>query len=102
MDPAVRRLIDQPYPHRKRFEDIADLLPSDDAELDRWFAEIVDARDKAWGGEHFRQQFNRDNPSSAKIKRQAKAADDALIDLARTAARPYPYRFEIRKAPVNK
>lgn len=60
--------------------------------------EIVDARDKAWGGEHFRLQFNRDNPSSGKIKRQSKAADDALVALARTMARPYPYRFEIRKA----
>lgn len=59
--------------------------------------EIVDARDKAWGGEHFRQQFNADNPASTKIKRQAKAADDALVALARTMAKPYPYRFEIRK-----
>lgn len=60
--------------------------------------ELIDARDKAWGGEHFRQQFNADNPASSKIKRQAKAADDALVALARTTAKPYPYRFEIRKA----
>ncbi len=64
--------------------------------------ELIDARDKAWGGEHFRQQFNRDNPSSAKIKRQSKAADDALVNLARTAAKPYPYQFEIRKAAPAK
>lgn len=59
--------------------------------------ELVDARDKAWGGEHFRQQFNRDNPASSRIVRQAEAADRALIALARTTAKPYPYRFEIRK-----
>jgi lysophospholipase L1-like esterase len=60
--------------------------------------EIVDARDEAWGGEHFRLQFNADNPGSEKIRRRAKAADDALVELARSIAKPYPYRFEIRKA----
>ena len=59
--------------------------------------EIVDARDKAWGGEHFRLQFNGNNPASRRIRRQAKEADDALVALARSTARPYPYRFEIRK-----
>ena len=59
--------------------------------------EIIDARDKSWGGEHFRGQFNGDNPASSKLKRQAKAADDALVTLARSMAKPYPYRFEIRK-----
>lgn len=62
--------------------------------------EIVDARDKAWGGEHFRRQFNGDNPASKKLQRQAKAADEALVTLARSMAKPYPYHFEIRKAPV--
>ena len=60
--------------------------------------EIIDARDKAWGGEHFRGQFNGDNPASAKLQRQAAAADDALVALARGIAKPYPYRFEIRRA----
>ncbi len=60
--------------------------------------EIVDARDKAWGGEHFRRQFNDNNPASAKIQRQAQAADDALVTLARSMAKPYPYHFELRKA----
>lgn len=62
--------------------------------------EIVDARDKAWGGEHFRRQFNADNPAAARLERRAKAADEALIALARATAKPYPYRFEIRKAPA--
>lgn len=60
--------------------------------------EIVDARDKAWGGEHFRQQFNGDHPASATLQRQARAADAALVTLARSMAKPYPYRFEIRQA----
>jgi hypothetical protein len=45
MDPAVRKLIDQPWPHRRRYEEIGALLPADDAELDGWFAEVVDAMD---------------------------------------------------------
>jgi lysophospholipase L1-like esterase len=60
--------------------------------------EIVDARDKAWGGEHFREQFNGNNPAAAKLRRQARTADDALVTLARSIAKPYPYQFEIRKA----
>ena len=63
--------------------------------------ELVDARDRAWGGEHFRLQFNRDNPASTAIERQARAADAALVALARSTAKPYPYRFEIRKAPAT-
>jgi lysophospholipase L1-like esterase len=63
--------------------------------------EFVDARDKAWGGAHFRRQFNGDNPASPKLERQTKAADDALVALARTAAKPYPYRFEIRKVQAK-
>lgn len=60
--------------------------------------ELVDARDKAWGGEHFRLQFNGDNPASSKLERQARRADDALVALTRSTAKPYPYRFEIRRA----
>lgn len=64
--------------------------------------EIIDARDKAWGGEHFRQQFNGDNPATKKIQRQARTADQDLVTLARSMAKPYPYRFEIRKvSPVQ-
>lgn len=61
----------------------------------------VDARDKAWGGDQFRRQFNGDNPASATLARQARAADDALVALARSMAKPYPYRFEIRKAAAT-
>ena len=60
--------------------------------------EWVDARDKSWGGEHFRRQFSSDNPASAKLMRQAKAAEKALVALAHSTAKPYPYRFEIRRA----
>ncbi|MBK8000641.1 MAG: hypothetical protein IPK15_18480 [Verrucomicrobia bacterium] len=63
--------------------------------------EIVDARDKAWGGEHFRKQFNGDNPDSAKLQREARKADQALVTLARSMAKPYPYWFEIRKATTS-
>lgn len=63
--------------------------------------EIVQARDKAWGGEHFRRQFNANNPGSAEIQRRAKRADDDLVALARSVAKPYPYQFEIRRAPAS-
>jgi hypothetical protein len=46
MDPAVRKLIDQPWPHLKRYQEIGALLPEDDAELDRWLAEVVEAMDQ--------------------------------------------------------
>ncbi len=45
MDPAVRTLIAQPWPNRKRYEEIGALLPADDNELDRWFANAIDAMD---------------------------------------------------------
>jgi hypothetical protein len=64
--------------------------------------ELVDARDKAWGGEEFRRQFNGDNPASARLRREAKAADDALVRLARSTAKPYAYRFEIRRSTPGK
>lgn len=64
--------------------------------------ELVDARDKAWGGEEFRRQFNGDNPASARLRREAKAADDALVRLARSTAKPYAYRFEIRRSTPEK
>lgn len=64
--------------------------------------ELVDARDKAWGGEEFRRQFNGDNPASARLRREAEAVDEALVRLARSTARPYPYRFEIRRAVPEK
>ena len=64
--------------------------------------ELVDARDKAWGGEEFRRQFNGDNPASARLRREAKAVDEALVRLARSTARPYAYRFEVRRAAPDK
>jgi pyruvate dehydrogenase complex dehydrogenase (E1) component len=58
----------------------------------------VDARDKAWGGVKFREQFNGDHPSAKKLARQAKALDDDIVALQRATAKPYPYRFEIKRA----
>lgn len=45
MDPVVRKLLDEPYPHLKTYEEIGALLPADDAELDGWFVELVEAVD---------------------------------------------------------
>lgn len=60
--------------------------------------ELVDARDKAWGGAAFWRRYNASNPRAARLRREALAADNALVSLMRTTAKPYPYRFEIRRS----
>jgi lysophospholipase L1-like esterase len=60
--------------------------------------ELVDARDKAWGGAAFRERFNGDNPEAKKLARLAREVDDGLVALERAAAKPYPYRFILSRA----
>lgn len=60
--------------------------------------ELVDARDKAWGGAAFWGRHNASNPAAARLRKEARAVDDALVSLMRSTAKPYPYRFEIRRA----
>ncbi len=59
--------------------------------------ELVDARDEAWGGVAFRERTNGDNPAAKKLARQAKVVDDEIVALQRATAKPYPYRFEIKR-----
>jgi lysophospholipase L1-like esterase len=60
--------------------------------------ELVDARDKAWGGVAFRERFNADNPAAKKLARQAREVDDRLVALQRATAKPYAYRFVLNRA----
>jgi lysophospholipase L1-like esterase len=60
--------------------------------------EIVDARDKLWMGGQVRQQYNDNNPQAKKLAAEFKHLDAQLTELARAQAKPYPYRFEVRRA----
>jgi len=58
--------------------------------------EVVDARDKLWGGDQFRSQYNDTNPHNTALAKEFNRLDGELTGLARKQARPYPYRFEVR------
>lgn len=60
--------------------------------------EIVDARDKLWMGGQVRLQYNDNNPQAKKLAAEFKRLDAQLTELARAQAKPYPYRFEVRRA----
>jgi lysophospholipase L1-like esterase len=59
--------------------------------------ELVDARDKLWMSALLGSSYNADHPARAKLDRQTRDLDDKLVAQQRAQARPYPYRFEIRK-----
>jgi len=60
--------------------------------------EIVEARDKLWGGGQFRTQYNETNPKAKALAAEFQRLDEKLTELARAQARPYPYHFEVRLA----
>lgn len=60
--------------------------------------EIVDARDKLWMGGQVRRQYNDTNPKAKMLAAEYARLDAQLTELARAQARPYPYRFEVRRA----
>ncbi len=59
--------------------------------------ELVDARDKLWTSALLRSHYNADHPAAAQLDRQTRGLDEKLVAQQRAQARPYPYRFEIRK-----
>ena len=61
--------------------------------------ELVDARDKLWGAQVFRERFNADNPQSQQLSRRTRRMDAEMIRLQRAIAKPYEYHFEIRRVP---
>ena len=61
--------------------------------------ELVDARDKLWMGGQVRAKYNDTNPDTKALAAEFERLDTQLTRLARTQARPHPYRFEIRMAP---
>ena len=65
--------------------------------------ELVDARDKLWMSRFMRSRFLANHPQNDVLGMRTKELDDALFAQQHAAAKPYAYRFEIRKAasPVN-
>ena len=61
--------------------------------------EVVDARDKLWMGGQIRVQYNGTNPESASLAAEYARLDERVTKLARAQAKPYPYHFEVRRAP---
>jgi lysophospholipase L1-like esterase len=59
--------------------------------------ELVDARDKLWMSGQLRSSFNAEYPERAKLDRQTRDLNEKLVAQQRAQAKPYPYRFEIRK-----
>ena len=59
--------------------------------------ELVDARDKLWMSALLSSNYNADHPARAKLNQQLRELDERLVAQQRAQAKPYPYRFEIRK-----
>lgn len=59
--------------------------------------ELVEARDKLWMSGVMRANYNRNNPEFGRLEKQTRELDDALVAQQRAHAKPYPYRFELRK-----
>jgi hypothetical protein len=61
--------------------------------------ELVDARDKLWFSGVMRGNYNANHPQRSKLDRQTRDLDDRLVVQQRAQAKPYSYRFEIRRVP---
>lgn len=59
--------------------------------------ELVDSRDKLWMSGVLRVNYNANHPKNSKLEKQIRALDDDLVALQRAQAKPYPYKFEIRR-----
>ena len=59
--------------------------------------ELVDARDKLWMSDSFRARFATGHPQNGELEKRRRELDDELVAHQRAVAKPYPYRFEIRK-----
>lgn len=59
--------------------------------------ELVDARDKLWAGNQVRTRFVPNHPEAAALEETMKKLDDDLVNQQRAMAKPYAYRFTIRR-----
>jgi hypothetical protein len=59
--------------------------------------ELVDARDRLLFGSLMLRTYDSNHPDKDGLDQSIQKLDDGLIDVERQAARPQPYRFEIKK-----
>lgn len=59
--------------------------------------ELVDARDKLWAGNQLRSRFLANHPEAAPLQAAMRKLDGDLVSQQRAMAKPYPYRFSIRR-----
>ncbi len=64
--------------------------------------ELVDARDKLWMATVYHARFLTSHPAAAELQAQARENDDRLVAQQRATARPYPYRFQLRRVEEKK
>jgi lysophospholipase L1-like esterase len=60
---------------------------------------LVDARDQLWMAGKQQKEFLPEDPGQASLLESISKMDQQLVALQRNAARPYPYRFEVRRVP---
>ena len=59
--------------------------------------ELVDARDKLWMSGVMRADYNANHPQRDRLDKQTRELDERIVTQQRAQAKPYPYRFEIRR-----
>ena len=59
--------------------------------------ELVDARDKLWGGSSQMTRYLGNHPQSSHLTSAAQKLDDDLVEQQRAMAKPYAYHFEVRR-----
>lgn len=63
--------------------------------------ELTAGRDRIAVSEFLRSRFAAQHPDSPELDRLTREIDERIIELQRATAKPYPYRFEIRKKKVE-
>lgn len=63
--------------------------------------ELVDARDKLWMSGRTRKQSLENHPDRETLERTETKLQNDLVTLQHSLAKPYPYRFEIRKVETK-
>jgi len=63
--------------------------------------ELTEARDRISVTAFLRSRFAADHPESEALDRLTGEIDEQIVALQRASAKPYPYRFEIRRAEVE-
>ena len=59
--------------------------------------DLVEARDKLWMSDFFRARFASGHPQNADLEKRRRELDDELVAHQHAVAKPFGYRFEIRK-----